>query len=125
MSKSILSETSWWPVNKLFTRKYGIDAALIIADLSSKQEYFKGRKMLDKNGYFFNEKKDIERDTSISPYRQDKAFKILTDIKVLDTEIRKGIPPKRYYRVNINRLNKLVLSLYELDGKNKKDTVNN
>lgn len=117
MTRNILSETSWWPVNKLFTRKYGIDAAVIIADLSSKQEYFRGRRMLDREGFFFNEKKDIETDTSISPYRQDKALKILIDIEVLETEIKKGIPPKRYYKVNVNKLNKLVLKLYESEDK--------
>ncbi len=111
-SKNILSETSWWPVNKHFTRKYGLDAAVIIADLSSKQEYFQNRDMLTDDGFFFNEKLDIEHDTSLSPYRQDKAVKMLVDIGVLETEIKKNIPPKRFYKVNVKKINTLLLELY-------------
>ena len=62
--------------------------------------------------FFFNEKLDIEHDTSLSPYRQDKAVKMLVDIGVLETEIKKNIPPKRFYKVNVKKINTLLLELY-------------
>ena len=41
--ESILSETSWWQVNKLFAQEYGLDAAVLVVDLDSKQNYFKNK----------------------------------------------------------------------------------
>lgn len=72
--------------------------------------------MLTEDGFFYCEKLEIEKDTSISPYRQDKAVKLLVNLGVLNTEIRKGIPPKRYYRVNVEKLNELVKTLYNRDS---------
>lgn len=112
-SKNILSSHAWWPLNKAFVREYGIDAALLIADLSTKQEYFAEKGMLDEHGYFFNEKKDIENDTSLSLHRQSNAVEILKKIRVLFIN-KKGTPSRLYYRVEVSNLNKRINELHSL-----------
>ena len=111
--ESILSETSWWQVNKLFAREYGLDAAVLVVDLDTKQNFFKHKNKLTLDGFFFNDKKEIEFDTSISPYRQDIAIKKLVSLGIIKTEIKKGIPSRRYYKVIKSKINEIVFNLYE------------
>ncbi len=74
---NILTQSSWWVINKAITKEVGIDAALLLADLISKQEYFEDRGMLDENGYFFNTRDNIQEDTTLTLYRQNNAISIL------------------------------------------------
>jgi hypothetical protein len=109
--KSILNQTSWWPINKEFTRAFGIDVSVYIMDLSGKQEYFSNNNKLDEEGFFFNTKKDIQADTTLSPYQQDKALKVLKDFGFVETKLE-GMPAKVHYKVNVERLNEAILYLH-------------
>lgn len=117
--RSILAETSWWPINKEFAKTFGLDAAIYIMDLSTKQEYFNNRGDLDKEGYFFNTKENIEFDTTLSPYQQNKALKALEQFEIVKTK-RRGIPAKVYYKINIQKLNEVTVHLHNNPIKRKK-----
>lgn len=114
--KNILSQSSWWMVNKALTKEIGLDASVLLSDLLSKYEYFENRGMLE-DGTFFNKRVEIEADTTIPPYRQNKAIQILVKRKLISVT-NKGIPPKTRFKVNLLEINKLISSLYELGGTN-------
>lgn len=109
---SILSQSSWWIMNKSLTIFLGFDASLLLSDLASKQDYFRDRNQLDEEGYFFNHRKDIAKDTSISEPRQIKAFKILQEKNLVQIKKVNKIPPKFYYKVNASEINSLIEKLH-------------
>ncbi len=108
--ENILAQGSWWPINQLFTEVFGIDASLMLAYLVSCQQYWDTKK--DETGdFFFCTKEVIEHKTSITPYRQTIALKILTDLKVVESK-RAGVPAKLLYRINNKAVNKIITELY-------------
>jgi hypothetical protein len=112
MNNNILAQGAWWPVNKAFTQKYGIDASILVSDLVSKQGYFEDNHKLDAEGFFFNDKEQIELNTSLSSYRQDKAREVLVDCGVLLTKVVGTLPPRRMYKVESQRLNEIIFDLH-------------
>jgi len=101
-------------VNKPFVFKYGIDAACVIAEMVYWQDQMRKRKSLDAEGYFFYEQHKIERATGLSKHRQDKAFDVLKQARILTvSELKYGIPPKKYYKVNVEAYNIAVLKAFD------------
>ena len=60
----------YWSINKNMVKILGIETSLWLADVYSKWEYFKEKNILDKDGYFFNTQRNIEKDTTLSLYKQ-------------------------------------------------------
>jgi hypothetical protein len=89
----LLSSTAYLIVNKNLSKKVGLQAAALLADLISKQVYFKGEE------YFFNTEANIERDTTLSPYQQRACIGKLKALGLITVK-RKGIPAKRYFKVH-------------------------
>lgn len=110
--KNILSNTSFWQINKAVHLELGGDVALLLSDLSSRQDYWASRNMLDKEGYFFIERKELEKDTLLSSYKQNEATKILVKLKILSVK-RIGIPPQNFYKLDSQKVNELVILLSE------------
>jgi len=109
---SILATGSWLMLNRPLFTKLGIDSAVLLADLISKQIFFRKRKSLTKEGFFFNEKDDIERGTTLSFYRQQKALEILVGEGLVETK-KHGTPQRVFYRVDIKFVNRYILQLCE------------
>lgn len=112
---NILSQGSWWILNKALTLAIGLDASYILSDLISRHEYWERTKNLTEDGYFFCTKEQIEDDTSLSAYKQTEAVKILIERGLLKTK-RMGSPAKLYYKLNFKAINALV---HKLHGKKK------
>lgn len=110
---NVLSQSAWWVINKAITAKFGFDVSVLLSDLISKQNYFRDNNQLDSDGYFFNYKKNIKEDTTITEKRQDKAVEILKKNNLISVIKKKGIPPKLFYKVNIKIVNKLIADLHE------------
>lgn len=113
---NILATSSWWPLNKHLTLKLGIEASLILSDLSTKQQYFSDNKKLDNEGYFYNEQKNIEKDTGISVKRQAKALKILKQYKLISI-VKKGVPGRNYYKIRELNIRKFLLNIEKENGR--------
>jgi hypothetical protein len=111
---NILSQSSWWILNKALTKIVGIDAALLLADLISKQEYFYARGELGKDGSFFNTRENIMKDTTLTFYRQNTALRILQDKGFL-TFANKGVPPKTRFILNLEYISKIISEAHEND----------
>ena len=99
--KHLLSSTAFLIVNKELAKQVGIKAAVLLADLISKEEYFISKGMTD--GWFFNTAKNIESDTSLTSHQQRKAIKNLKDLGVIETKLV-GIPAKQHFKIIENKL---------------------
>tara|TARA_R100000808_G_C2148365_1_gene156510 strand:- start:891 stop:1505 length:615 start_codon:yes stop_codon:yes gene_type:complete len=125
--KHLLSSSAYLVVNKNLCKVLGIKATILLADLISKEEYFRANHLL-KDGWFFNTESNIEEDTTLTPYQQRKALKILKDKGIVDTK-RVGVPAKINYQVNeqlvVKFLNNLSLSKCITINKNKVIRINN
>ena len=63
--KHLLSSSAYIVVNKILSKRVGLKASVLLADLISKENYFENRGEI-KDGFFFNTSKNIERDTTLS-----------------------------------------------------------
>ena len=124
--KHLLSSTAFIVLNKELAKQVGINAAILLADLISKEEYFIANGMTD--GWFFNTANNIERDTTLSAYQQKGAINILKENLLIETKL-KGIPATQYFKVNeeqvIKKLNNLMLRNFKTINKNKEIIIIN
>jgi len=126
---SILGQGGFWVINKRVAKLTSINAAIMIADLASKREYFLMNKDITlEDGWFFNTQENIELDTSLSPYEQRKACELLVSKGFL--EIKKfGIPAKNHFKLNDIQLLKFLTTSDEkferLEVKKFNDIYNN
>jgi len=124
--KHLLSSTAFLIINKSIAKSIGLKGAVLLADLISKEDYFIANGMVD--GWFFNTEKNIEDDTTLTPYQQRKAVKVLIENKLIEVK-RKGIPAKQYFKINeeqvIKKLNNLNLTNLTTINKNKEIKINN
>lgn len=78
-------------------RCLGVNAAIILSQLASKQRYFREKGKLTEQGYFYYTMEDLHDDTAISKHEQNLAIEILTTNGLI-FKIVLGIPPKRHFR---------------------------
>ena len=124
--KHLLSSTAFLIVNKELAKQVGLKAAVLLADLISKEEYFISKGMTD--GWFFNTEANIEADTTLNPYHQRKCLKTLREFKIIETK-RMGIPAKQYFKINeeqvLQILNNLLVKDSTTINKNKEIRIIN
>ena len=124
--KHLLSSTAFLILNKQISRQIGLNAAVLLADLISKEEYFISHGMTD--GWFFNTESNIEEDTTLNPYNQRKCIKILKEAGYIEVK-RKGIPAKQYFKINeeqvLQNLNNLSFKNLTTINKNKEIKITN
>lgn len=88
-------------INKHLANKIGLHAAIIYSELISKYLYFEKIGNLVDQKWFYNTIKNLEKDTTLTQYQQKKAIKELEKIELITTQL-KGIPAKRYFRIEQN-----------------------
>ena len=122
----LLSSTAYLIVNKELSRKVGLQAAALLADLISKQVYFEKEQGV--TDFFFNTEENITKDTTLSPYQQRACITKLKTLELITVKL-KGIPAKRYFKVNagqvMNLLNNKEYSNKITINKNKEIIINN
>jgi len=125
--KNILSNTAFFVVNKEVAKQVGLKEAVLLADLISKETYFKNNNELQ-DGYFYNTSDNIFKDTTLTPYQQRKCLKTLKKHNLVETK-KQGIPAKLYYKVNEEQVMKLINNLMRNNftpiNKNKEIKINN
>ena len=134
----LIASTNFLTVNMAIAKQVGNDAAILLAELASSQVYFEKQDMLT-DGMFFETVEQIEENTNLTKYQQAKAVKRLEDIGALKTKM-KGIPAKRYFFVDGEKIGELVDSkksknfttvgqktlpqeVKKLDRNNKRETI--
>ena len=93
----MFSQNAHWQINKDFSRKFGIETALLLADLVDKWIYF------DCSEWFFNTSENIENDTTLSYHKQKEALKILIANGFIETKLV-GIPAKLHFKIIENKI---------------------
>jgi hypothetical protein len=111
--KHLLSSTAFLIVNKELAKQVGLKAAVLLADLISKEEYFISKGMTD--GWFFNTESNIEADTTLNPYHQRKCIKTLKTHQIIETK-RMGIPAKQYFKINEQQVMQILNNLLVKDS---------
>jgi hypothetical protein len=124
--KHLLSSSAFLVVNKCLAKQIGLKETILLADLISKEEYFIANGMTD--GWFFNTEKNIEADTTLTPFQQRKCLKSLRKYGIIETK-RKGIPAKQFFKINeevvVKFLNNLSATNFTSINKNKEIRINN
>lgn len=85
--------------NKKLCFAFNINTSVLLGELASKYRYFKQRKMLTEDGWFFCTVEDLYKSTSITRMTQFRIIKELEKLGILFTQQR-GIPQKRYFKIN-------------------------
>lgn len=105
----LLGNGGFWQINKRLVKMIGLEETLLLSDLLAKYTYFLGRNELDKNGFFFNTRENIEEDTTLTPYQQRKAISKLKKLGLVKAK-EQGLPKKTYYKIDLQKLADLLLS---------------
>tara|TARA_R110002020_G_scaffold126585_1_gene284356 strand:- start:647 stop:1267 length:621 start_codon:yes stop_codon:yes gene_type:complete len=116
--KHLLSSSAFLVLNKELAKRVGLNSAILLSDLISKEEYFISNGVTD--GWFFNTEANIERDTTLTPYQQRKCLKTLKTEGLIEIK-RKGIPAKQFFKINEEQVVKF---LKDLSATNLR-TINN
>ncbi len=103
MIAKILGSSAFWVVNKTIAKSTSMEAALMLADLTDKEQYFTARGEITECGYFFNTSENIKEDTGLTYHSQKKALKQLTDIGFIETKL-KGVPAKLHFKISENKI---------------------
>lgn len=97
----LLNPANTVTINRPLAHALGTNEAIIYSALIAKQAYYKQRKMLDEDGYFFCTISDLQESTGLTRYQQDGAIKKLIEANLIDC-CKKGIPARRFFRANDN-----------------------
>ena len=127
---SILASDNYIVINRDLLKKYGINVTLMLCELASEYNYFEKNGMLY-DGMFFSTIDNIYEKTGLSKYQQTEALKVLDNIGIVKSVV-KGIPAKRYFKIDVEELEKQIVNISpssckeigKLDGE-KVETKNN
>ncbi len=109
-SLDLLNQDGFLHVSKSLIHLFDLHSAIFLADLISKEKYFKDRKKLE-DGWFYNTEENREHDTSINPYMQRKVIKVFKQKGILETK-RQGLPAKTYFRIVHEKLQEILEGYY-------------
>ena len=127
---SIIANNNYIILNKSLIKELGLKETIILGELASEYNYYKSNNMLN-DGWFYSTVENVKNETSLSDYEQRIAINNLKDKKIISMII-KGIPAKRYIKINTLIIGNLLLNnlrtssqkIKELDIENF-DTNNN
>lgn len=124
----LISARNFITVNKDLIKLLGLEEAILLGELASEYDYWESQDKLEE-GYFYSTVENIQEHTTLSDHKQRKALKNLKSRDLIDVKL-KGIPAKRYIKINEEQVFKLfdiqfLKNLRTRDEKNKElDTEN-
>ncbi len=127
---SLLASDNYIVINRDLLKKYGINVALMLCELASEYNYLDQSGNLE-DGMFYSTIDNINERTGLSKYQQSEALKVLDKIGIVKSVV-KGIPAKRYFKIDVEELAKQIVNISpsrckeigKLDGE-KLETKNN
>lgn len=99
---SLLSNDNYIIYNKDIAKEFGIMSAVLLGELCSWYSFLKKNNALD-NDTFYVTRETIEKDTGLTADNQRTAQKRLVEAGII-TVIRKGVPAKNHYRLNLKKM---------------------
>lgn len=106
---SLIASENFIAVNKTLIRTFGIDEAIMLGELASEFEYWKKQGELDENGFFFSTIENIEDNTGIKEKKQRAILNSLKEQELIEIKL-KGLPAKRYIKLNEEKLVAVLLN---------------
>ena len=103
MCFNFLDSNSFLAINKRMIECFGLDAAAFLADLISKNKYFKSVGKITEDGYFFNTQDNRQKDTGLTPFQQRKAITTLKELEIINT-CQRDMPSKLYFKIEFSCL---------------------
>ena len=100
---SLLASDNFIVINRELLKRYGLNATLMLCELASEYNYYNKEGELEDDGLFFSTIENISDKTGLSRYQQAEALKTLDEMGIVKT-IVKGIPAKRYFKLDIEKL---------------------
>lgn len=98
----LLSHDNFIAVNKTIAEEVGLEAAVILGELASEFNYWQSIGKLEE-GYFYSTIENLEKKTYLSGHNQRQALAKLQE-KGWISITKKGLPAKRYIKVNEGNL---------------------
>lgn len=103
MITKILSQSSFWMVNKAIARHLKCnDSALLLSELIDKYDFYKSKDEL-LNGFFYYTSEMIENSVNITYHQQKKCIKKLKDSGFIGIKLT-GIPAKLHFKIIENKI---------------------
>lgn len=112
---SMIASNNYIVVNKQLARAFGLEAAIMLGELSSQMEYWQQRGELQ-DGFFYSTIENVKDSTTLSDKRQRSALTTLKDAGIIDVKLA-GLPAKRYIRIKEKQLAKILLNNNGENGK--------
>lgn len=111
----LLANDNYIIANKTIAHLYGLEEAILLGELASEYKYWKREDKLT-DGYFFSTIENVKENTTLSDKRQRSALITLKEAGIVKVQL-KGIPAKRYIKIEVEQLLRLLTSK---DGQNGK-----
>ena len=109
--KQLLMSSSYFVLNKQIVKAIGIEAGFLLTTLIEASDG-----LANEDGWFYKTAPSLEEETGLSNHKQSKIIEELTKSGILEQE-NKGMPMKRYFRINFQKIEELV---FKKDLKNSK-----
>lgn len=93
-------------VNKKLAKEIGLNPAVVLSELIARYKWHKDENMID-GEWFYCTEETLEEQTSLNRYHQDKAINELQELGLIEKEV-KGMPAKRYFKINEASVCKIV-----------------
>lgn len=107
-------------INKKLSHKIGVTENIILSELISKHKFYEKNGKLDEEGYFYYTIEKLKKDTALTRRIQVKAIKNLVKMGLIDKE-RKGIPAKRFFKINRDKILALFTNKIGKNNKSRPD----
>lgn len=106
--KQLLMSSSYFVLNKQIVKAIGIEAGFLLTTLIEASDG-----LANEDGWFYKTAPSLEEETGLSNHKQSKIIEELTKLGILEQE-NKGMPMKRYFRINFNKIEELVFKIQDL-----------
>lgn len=110
--KQLLMSSSYFVLNKQIVKAIGIEAGFLLTTLIEASDG-----LANEDGWFYKTSPSLEEETGLSNHKQSKIIEELTKLGILEQE-NKGMPMKRYFRINFNKIEELVFKTQDLKNSN-------
>lgn len=106
--KQLLMSSSYFVLNKQIVKAIGIESGFLLTTLIEASDG-----LANDDGWFYKTAPSLEEETGLSNHKQSKIIEELTKLGILEQE-NKGMPMKRYFRINFQKIEELVFKTQDL-----------
>lgn len=106
--KQLLMSSNYYVLNKQIIKTLGIESTFLLTALIEASDG-----LADEKGWFYKTAPSLEEETGLSKHKQSNIIDELIRLEILEQE-NKGMPMKRFFRINFKKIEELVFKSKEL-----------